>query len=47
MAKRPTLNDIAADAGVGIATVDRVQNKSATVRDEKERRVVEGAEKMG
>ena len=47
MAKRPTLNDTAIAAGVGIATVDRVLNNRAPVRDDTARRVAEAAEKLG
>lgn len=47
MSKRPTLADIATAAGVGIATVDRVLNNRAPVRDDTARRVAEAAEKLG
>ena len=47
MTKRPTLADIATAAGVGIATVDRVLNNRAPVRDDTARRVAEAAEKLG
>jgi LacI family transcriptional regulator len=44
---RPTLADVAARAGVGVATVDRVLNRRAAVREETARRVVEAAEALG
>lgn len=47
MPKRPTLTDIAARAGVGVATVDRVLNGRAAVREETGRRVLEAAEALG
>ncbi|MBI4923481.1 MAG: LacI family DNA-binding transcriptional regulator [Devosia nanyangense] len=47
MPKRPTLTDIAARAGVGVATVDRVLNGRAVVREETGRRVLEAAEALG
>lgn len=46
MAKRPTINDLAAAAGVSVATVDRVLNGRARVREETARRVFEAAQKI-
>jgi len=45
--KRPTLNDVAKAAGVGIATVDRVLNKRAPVSRETAERVYLAAERVG
>ena len=45
--KRPTLNDVAKAAGVGVATVDRVLNKRAPVSRETAERVYEAAESVG
>ncbi len=47
MARRPTVADIAREAGVGVATVDRVLNGRATVRPETGRRVLEAARAIG
>lgn len=47
MAKRPTMADIAAKAGVGIATVDRVLTGRRKVREENARRVFEAAVALG
>lgn len=47
MAKRPTLTDIAAEAGVGVATVDRVLNGRATVKPATAQRVADAAERLG
>lgn len=43
----PTMADVAQEAGVGVATVDRVINKRASVRPETAQRVLEAAEKLG
>ncbi|WP_175882584.1 LacI family DNA-binding transcriptional regulator [Burkholderia sp. BCC0044] len=43
----PTMADVANEAGVGLATVDRVINKRASVRPETAQRVLEAAEKLG
>jgi len=47
MARRPTIRDVAAAAGVSTATVDRVLNGRERVRDETVRRVAEAARKVG
>jgi LacI family transcriptional regulator len=47
MARRPTVADIAREAGVGVATVDRVLNGRAAVRPETGRRVLEAARAIG
>ncbi len=44
MVKRPTIADLAAAAGVSIATVDRVLNQRLPVREDTTIRVVEAAE---
>ena len=46
-AKRPTMADIAMQAGVGIATVDRVLTGRRKVREENARRVLEAAAALG
>lgn len=43
----PTMEEVAKEAGVGVATVDRVINKRAKVRPETAQRVLEAAEKLG
>jgi len=45
--KKTTLTDIAREAGVGVATVDRVLNRRAPVRLETENRVVQAATRLG
>lgn len=45
--KKTTLTDIAREAGVGVATVDRVLNRRAPVRVETENRVVQAATRLG
>lgn len=45
--KRPTLTDIAREAGVGVATVDRVLNGRAKVKEATALRVAEAAERLG
>lgn len=45
--RRPTLNDIAKTAGVGVATVDRVLNKRAPVNRETAKLVYAAAETLG
>ena len=47
MAKRPTIADIAREAGVSIATVDRVLNRRLPVREATALRVVSSAEAIG
>ncbi|AUC52687.1 LacI family transcriptional regulator [Sagittula sp. P11] len=47
MARRPTINDLAAEAQVSVATVDRVLNGRAKVREETARRVYEAAQRIG
>jgi LacI family transcriptional regulator len=44
---KPTMNDVAVAAGVGIATVDRVINRRAPVRKETAQRVLEAAQRIG
>lgn len=46
-AKKVTMTDIARDARVGIATVDRVLNKRTTVKESTERKVLESARRLG
>ena len=45
--RRPTIEDLAAAAGVSVATVDRVLNKRHPVREDTARRVVDAAERIG
>ncbi|MFK0331933.1 LacI family DNA-binding transcriptional regulator [Rhizobium sp. NPDC090275] len=45
--KRPTIFDLAAAAGVSVATVDRVLNGRLKVREETSRKVFEASEKIG
>lgn len=45
--RRPTIETLAAEAGVSVATVDRVLNKRHPVREQTTRRVVEAAERIG
>jgi LacI family transcriptional regulator len=47
MAKRPTIHDLAAAAGVSVATVDRVLNRRHPVREETAARVLAAAESIG
>ena len=47
MAKRPTIQDIADEAGVSVATVDRVLNGRLKVREETARKVCEAAHRIG
>lgn len=47
MANRPTLRDVAVEAGLSLATVDRVLNARAPVREETGRRVSEAAHRIG
>lgn len=47
MARRPTIADLAREAGVSVATVDRVLNARENVREETARRVCEAAGRIG
>ncbi len=47
MAKRPTITDLARESGVSVATVDRVLNGRAKVREETARRVYDAAQRIG
>lgn len=47
MARRPTITDVAREAGVSMATVDRVLNARESVRQETARRVYEAARRIG
>ncbi|WP_425100339.1 LacI family DNA-binding transcriptional regulator [Tropicibacter sp. S64] len=47
MARRPTITDLARESGVSVATVDRVLNGRARVREETTRRVYDAARKLG
>ncbi|UJQ92989.1 LacI family DNA-binding transcriptional regulator [Mariluticola halotolerans] len=47
MARRPTIADLAVEAGVSVATVDRVLNGRHRVREETARRVYEAANAIG
>lgn len=47
VANRPTIRDVAAKAGVGVATVDRVLNGRAAVRAETAEKVYEAAKSIG
>ncbi|MCC7319396.1 MAG: LacI family DNA-binding transcriptional regulator [Rubellimicrobium sp.] len=47
MARRPTIHDVAREAGVSPATVDRVLNAREAVREETTRRVYEAARRIG
>ncbi len=47
MARRPTLTDVARAAGVGAATVDRVMNGRANVRETTARAVLDAARRLG
>ena len=46
-AKKITMADIAKEARVGIATVDRVLNKRTPVKESTERKVLESARRLG
>lgn len=45
--KRPTLRDVATAAGVGVATVDRVLNRRAPVKEDTARRVLDATQVLG
>jgi LacI family transcriptional regulator len=47
MVKRPTIADLAAAAGVSVATVDRVLNRRLPVSDDTAARVIAAAESIG
>ncbi|MFO1144031.1 MAG: LacI family DNA-binding transcriptional regulator [Amaricoccus sp.] len=47
MVSRPTVTDVAREAGVSAATVDRVINARLPVREDTTRRVLEAAQKLG
>ncbi|MDA7424049.1 LacI family DNA-binding transcriptional regulator [Thalassococcus lentus] len=47
MARRPTLRDVAREAGVSIATVNRVVGGGSVVREETVKRVTEAAARVG
>jgi LacI family transcriptional regulator, galactose operon repressor len=47
MARRPTIQDLAREAGVGVATVDRVLNGRTKVREETARKVADAAHRIG
>jgi len=47
MARRPTIQDLAREAGVSTATVDRVLNGRTKVREETARKVAEAAHRIG
>lgn len=47
MSTTPTMTDVAREAGVGVATVDRVINKRAPVKPATMQRVLEAAERIG
>jgi LacI family transcriptional regulator len=46
-ARRATLEDVARDSGASLATVDRVVNNRAGVRDRTRQRVLQAAERLG
>jgi LacI family transcriptional regulator len=47
MVSRPTVADVAREAGVSVATVDRVVNGRLPVREDTARRVLEAAQRLG
>ncbi|WP_342755373.1 LacI family DNA-binding transcriptional regulator [Pantoea sp. MBD-2R] len=47
MASHPTMNDVAREAGVGVATVDRVINRRAPVKPATQQRVMDAARRLG
>jgi LacI family transcriptional regulator len=47
MAKKVTIRDVAAEAGVSLGTIDRVLNKKGNVSPEKTRAVIEAVKKLG
>jgi LacI family transcriptional regulator len=47
MVSRPTVADVAREAGVSVATVDRVVNARLPVREDTTRRVLDAAQRLG
>lgn len=47
MARRPTIRDVAREAGVSVSTVDRALNGRMTVRDDTLRKIAEAAHRVG
>ncbi len=47
MSNRPTVKDVAREAGVSVTTVDRALNGRAVVREDTMRRIAEAAHKVG
>jgi LacI family transcriptional regulator len=47
MARRPTIADVAAEAGVSVATVDRVLNRRQAVREGTAQRLLLAAQRLG
>ncbi|NIZ12567.1 LacI family DNA-binding transcriptional regulator [Phaeobacter sp. HF9A] len=47
MARRPTTQDVAREAGVSVTTVDRALNGRAKVREETMRKIAQAAHKLG
>src|SRR3712207_1309211 len=47
VSRRPTIADLAREAGVSVATVDRVLNGRHPVREDTARRVLAAAEEIG
>jgi LacI family transcriptional regulator len=47
MAQRPTIRDVAAEAGVSVATVNRVLNDTSKVREDTARKVADAAHRIG
>lgn len=47
MARRPTVRDVAREAGVSVATVDRALNDRLKVREETLRKIAEAARRVG
>ena len=47
MARRPTMKDVAREAGLSVATVDRALNGRSTVREETLRKIARAADKVG
>ncbi|SPF81967.1 LacI family DNA-binding transcriptional regulator [Pseudoprimorskyibacter insulae] len=47
MSRRPTVKDVAQEAGVSVATVDRALNGRGTVREDTLKRIAEAAHRVG